>query len=175
MGELRVFNRFDIVRIMALQHEKIIDIGCNIGETFGDKATNVDIHSLEDKRKESGDPNLVIPNYIHANGEDMPFIKDKAYDVAVCSEVLEHTSDPLKLLNEAQRIANVIIVCVPNEYEWTPDHTPFQNSDHKRSFTEQAFFQLITDSGLKVVEAITLRYAGWSYWIVEGLSKNVNT
>jgi ubiquinone/menaquinone biosynthesis C-methylase UbiE len=174
MKELRVYNRFEIIREMALIHDKIIDIGCNIGETFGARATNVDIHSLEDKRKESGDPNLIIPNFIHASGESLPMIKDLEYDCAVCSEVLEHTEDPLKLLNEAQRIARILVICVPLEFEWAKERRPFQNSDHKRSYTEQDFFKLIYESGLKIVEAITLRYDGWSYVLVEGISKNIH-
>lgn len=171
----KIYTRVDIIREMATVHEKIIDIGCHCAETFGDRATNVDIASLEKLREAEKNPNLVIPNFIHADGENLYMIKDGEYDVAVVMEVLEHTNDPLKLLNEAQRVARVIIICVPNEYEWNPIHTPFQNTDHKRQYTDTTFMQLIYESKMTIIQYIHILYSGWSYMIAECLSKNVNT
>lgn len=162
-------DRWTIMRLLA--HGKIIDIGCNTGEMLGDKATNVDIHSLEDKRKESGDPNLVIPNFVQADANDLPF-KDQEFDTALLGEILEHMDDPVHTLEEAQRVAKMVIFSVPNEYLWTEDKKPFTHYDHKNNFDEQKVFDLIIASGLKLVEYMKIFYAGWSYFIVIGVSKN---
>jgi ubiquinone/menaquinone biosynthesis C-methylase UbiE len=165
-----MIDRRNLIKAMA--YGKIVDIGCNIGETFGERATNVDIHSLEDKRKESGDPNLMIPNFVQADANHLPF-KDQEYDTAVMGEILEHMDNPVITLNEAQRVAKLIIFSVPNEHQWSADKKPFTHYDHKTNFDEQKVFELIMQTELKLLEYIKLIYAGWSYFIVAGLSKHV--
>lgn len=164
-----IFDRGTIMKSLA--HGKIIDIGCNLGEMFGDKATNVDIHSLEDKRKESGNPNLVIPNFVQADANHLPF-ENQEYDTAIMGEILEHMDDPVATLNEAQRIAKMIIFSVPNEYQWAEDKKPFTHYDHKNNFDEQKVFDLVLKSGLQFMEYMKIIYAGWSYFIVVGASKH---
>ena len=99
---------------MALSHEKIVDIGCSFGEMFGDRATNVDIYSPEQRRgwiTNSGISIPDIPNFCHASADKLPF-KDKEYDVAVLSEIIEHigVEDPAAVVNEAQRVAKSVII-----------------------------------------------------------------
>ena len=151
---------------------KIIDIGCNIGELFGNKATNVDKSSLSDLRKESGNKNLIIPNYVQADAKDLPF-EDLEFDLAFLGEILEHVDDPLAVLNEAQRVAHVIIFTVPNESEWDPRLKPFTNSGHVRNFDEEMVLNLIFSSGLHLIEYMKLNVGGWSHFIVRGVSKHV--
>jgi len=150
---------------------RIVDIGCNIGTMFGDKAVNVDSASLSELREETDDKNLVIPNFVHADANSLPF-KDYSFDYAVLSELLEHVDDPVGVLNEAQRVAFVVVICVPNEYEWFPEHKPFWNPGHKRFFDEESLKKLVGESGLKIAEVIKLSYFGWSYFVLVGLSKN---
>lgn len=169
---MRIFSRNDILKTIATG--KIVDIGCSIGGMFGERATNVDRCSIEQLRNESKDPNLVIPNFVHAEAEKLPF-KDKEYDWAVLGDMLEHVDDPIVVLNEAQRIAKNVIISVPNEYEWASFNEPFGNSDHRRWFTEQSFFKLLRDSELAVTEYMKLNYSGWAYFIAIGASKNTIT
>lgn len=151
---------------------KIVDIGCNIGELFGDKAVNVDRASFSDLRKESGNEKLEIPNFVQADAEDLPF-EDFSFDLAYLGEILEHVDDPLVVLNEAQRVAHVIVFTVPNESEWDPRLKPFTNSGHKRVFDETMVIDLINDSDLKLIEYMKLGVGGWSHFIVRGVSKHV--
>jgi len=167
-----IFDRSCIIRNTVTG--KIADIGCSIGGMFGERATNVDRCSIEQLRNESKDPNLIIPNFIHAEAEKLPF-KDKEYDWAVLGDMLEHVDDPLVVLDEAQRIAKNVIITVPNEYEWASFNEPFGNSDHRRWFTEQSFFRMLKDSGLGVAEYMKLNYGGWAYFIAIGVSKNART
>jgi ubiquinone/menaquinone biosynthesis C-methylase UbiE len=167
-----IFDRATIMKSLA--YGKIVDIGCNLGEMFGDKATNVDIHSLEDKRKESGNPALVIPNFVQADANHLPFEKQE-FDTAILGEILEHMDDPVQTLNEAQRIAKIIIFSVPNEYQWSEEKKPFTHYDHKNNFNEQKVFDLIMKSELRLLEYIKIIYAGWSYFMVVGVSKHAST
>jgi len=166
---MRIFYRPDIIKNIV--SGKIVDIGCSIGGMFGERATNVDRCSIEQLRDESKDPNLIIPNFVHAEAENLPF-EDKEYDWAVLGDMLEHVDDPIAVLNEAQRISKNVIITVPNEYEWAEHLDPFGNSDHKRWFTELSFFKLLRDSGLTVTEYMKLNYAGWAYFIAIGVSKS---
>jgi 2-polyprenyl-3-methyl-5-hydroxy-6-metoxy-1,4-benzoquinol methylase len=159
------------ILMKALAYGKIIDIGCNIGDMFGERATNVDIHSLEEKRKESGNPNLVIPNFVQADANHLPF-GNLEFDTAVLGEILEHMEDPVATLNEAQRVAKLILFSVPNEWQWSAEMKPFTHYDHKTNFDEQKVFDVILESKLRLIEYFKIMYAGWSYFIVQGLSKN---
>lgn len=163
-----VFDRGTLMR--ALAQGRIVDIGCNLGEMFRDKATNVDIHSLEDKRKESGNPNLIIPNFVQADANRLPFANQE-FTTAVLGEILEHMDDPVATLNEAQRVAKIILFSVPNEYQWSEEKKPFTHYDHKTNFDEQKVFELVLKSELRLIEYFKIMYAGWSYFIVQGISK----
>jgi ubiquinone/menaquinone biosynthesis C-methylase UbiE len=163
-----VLDRWCILRNLATG--KILDVGCNIGEMFGDRATNVDIHSLEDKRKESGNPNLIIPNFVQADANKLPF-PDQSYDTVILAEILEHMDDPVATLNEAQRVGKLILISVPNEFQWSEDKKPFTHYDHKTNFDEQKIYDLIKNSGLILIAYYKILYSGWSYFIVQGYSK----
>lgn len=169
---MSIIDRHSI--LTQIPYGKIVDIGCSIGGMFGERATNVDRCSLEQLRDESKNPNLIIPNFIHADAENLPF-NDQEYDFSILGDMLEHVDDPLVVLNEAQRIAKKVLISVPNEYEWAPHNEPFGNDDHKRWFTEPSFFRLLKDSGLIIIEYIKLNYAGWAYFIAIGISKNAKS
>lgn len=149
---------------------KIINIGCCIGDLFGDRATQVDILSLDYIRKLAKNPDLVIPNFVQADAYALPFT-DQSYDTAVLSEILEHLDDPVLALNEAQRVAKTILFCVPNEYQWLDEKKPFMNPGHIINFDEKKVFDLISLSGLIPLEYYKIIYQGWSYFIVQGVSK----
>lgn len=164
-------DRGSLVSLLA--YGKIVDIGCNIGNMFGDKATNVDHHSLDFLRKESGNPDLDIPNFIQAEAENLP-LDTQSYDTAVLSEILEHVDDPVIVLNEAQRVAKTIVFTVPNEYQWAKDKKPFTHSSHKTNFDEKQIFDLLMETKLNLIEFYKLWYQGWSYFVVQGASKYNN-
>ena len=151
---------------------KIVDIGCAIGDMFGNKAVNVDIKSLDEMKAEAkpchGD--IEIPNYIQADAENLPF-KDKEFDVAVLSEILEHIANPVAAICEARRVARFVIICVPNEYLWSPDKNPFapyEQSGHIRRFTSAILHDTVMESGIEVLEYMDWQYLGWAYFIVIG-------
>ena len=108
--------RFTWIGNQYTNSDKIIDIGCNKGYTFSDfnrkNIISVDIDKYD------------IENFVQANAHSLPF-KNKEFDIAVLGEILEHVEDPIQVLKEAKRVANKIVITVPNEYEWTEELNPF--------------------------------------------------
>jgi len=101
----------------------IVDIGSNKGHLFEDwdrsKITSVDIDLYD------------LPNFVRANADNLPF-PDNHFDQAVLAEIVEHTKDPIKVLSEAHRVANKVIITVPYEYEWDTNLEPFAKLEDKR-------------------------------------------
>jgi len=103
----------------------ILDVGCGtgIGITFpmaslGYKILGIDIDlsSVEEANKIN-----IYPNASFFNG----FIEEKAdlkdIDIIICSEVLEHVSNPLKFLLSLKcclKKEGLIILTIPNGYGW---------------------------------------------------------
>jgi len=58
---------------------------------------------------------------IQGDWDSLPF-KEKAFDLVVLSDCLEHTLEPAKLLKEINRITKILILTVPNEDIVYPYH-----------------------------------------------------
>jgi len=88
----------------------LLDVGCGGGvlsEEFariGCQVTGIDPSgpSLEVARRHADRSGLSI-DYREARGEEIPF-EDGRFDVVVCCDVLEHVSDPEKVVIEAARV-----------------------------------------------------------------------
>jgi len=170
--EIKLMAKGDIIHsfIPNIDNKKIIDIGSGVSPIFGDKSTNVDKTTLAYFKKKLKDDNFSIPNYIEADAHALPF-ENGEFDYAILSEILEHVDEPIKVLDEAQRVAAVVIATVPNEYQWSDDKKPFTNKGHVRYFTEETLHKLVVDSGLHILEFIKVWVQGWCHFILVGISK----
>jgi len=84
----------------------VLDVGCgdnphgsvncdlNVGQTLegGDQKRGIVIVPKQ------------IPNFVKCSGLQLPF-RDRSFEEAVCSHVIEHTTDPTQLLKELIRVA----------------------------------------------------------------------
>jgi SAM-dependent methyltransferase len=101
---------------------KILDIGGNMGQMFEGwpdrhNVTTVDLDLYG------------IPNFVRASAERLPF-RNKAYDIVVLAEILEHCQAPVQALMEAKRVARAkVIITVPNEWEWPKAYNPFMPTE----------------------------------------------
>ena len=113
-------DRYQWIRSKCSPSQKIVDIGGNDGHTFFSwdrkNITTVDLDVYE------------IENFVRANAEKLPF-KDKEFEVAILAEILEHLDNPVQALKEAKRVADKIIITVPNEHEWASSLNPFMKPE----------------------------------------------
>lgn len=114
------FYKALIEEIERLKPDSILDVGCGEGFTL-ERLRNLGIGKrLEgidslDRAIEIG--KKVHPELILRQGSiyDLPY-KDNAFDLVICSEVLEHIDDPEKGLKELVRVSGKhCILSVPNE------------------------------------------------------------
>lgn len=161
-----------LVRTLVPNNACAVDIGACYGELFGEKAANVDIRSIDEIKEayaKTHNTELVVPNFIQADAANLPFEND-VFDYAVLNEILEHVDDPVRVLNEAKRVASVVVICVPNEYDWAKNRNPFSSqSGHKRFYNDQMLADLFKEANFKVLEFMKLTYLGQSYFIICGL------
>jgi len=96
----------EIKKIVDIHEDtKILDVGCGISTV---------LHFLNGKRygidplAESYKNLYKYPEDIHiqkAEGEKIPFI-DKYFDIVFCSNVIDHVSDPQKVVDNISRVLN---------------------------------------------------------------------
>ena len=99
-------------------------------------------------------------------------IPDDMGDLVICTEVLEHVADPVKFLGEVIRVARPgaqLLISVPDSrseqfVSATAPPQCFQEPNHIRIYTDQAFAQLILDAGLEI-ESHQFNGCFWSmFW-----------
>lgn len=109
-----------LVEIALLKPHSILDVGCGEGFTLerlhekkiGTRLVGIDFLDLAIQigKKERPYLDLKVGNIY-----DIPF-KSNAFDLVICSEVLEHIDDPEKGLSELKRVTNKhLALSVPNE------------------------------------------------------------
>lgn len=98
----------------------ILDAGCGEGFTM-DKLAKFGIGKKIEGIEHSKDAltlgRKLFPNLTFKEGSvyNMPY-KNNSFDLVVCTEVLEHVDEPLKVIREVLRVAKKdIIISVPNE------------------------------------------------------------
>ncbi len=102
-----------------------------------------------------GDPTQFTP--LLADAVDMPFAAE-SFDVVSAAAVIEHITQPLRMLHNIQRIlrpAGICILTTPNPlFEWIAARVGRLPEDqHRHTFDLLLLRRLMTQAGFEIVEA----------------------
>jgi 2-polyprenyl-3-methyl-5-hydroxy-6-metoxy-1,4-benzoquinol methylase len=158
-------------------HQTIIDIGCGDGRAIkfcSQRKAHVifmDLNETKIKRLEKELNNTNAGKVDGIVGDCTAIdIKDNTGDIIICTEVLEHVDDPVKVMTELARIGKpdaIYILTVPDPagealMKVTAPPIYFKKPNHIRIFEREEFRSLATNAGLKITEQ---SYHG-AYWCI---------
>jgi predicted SAM-dependent methyltransferase len=161
-------DRVSWIREQARGARSVVDIGCFDAPATRNlqNCTWVDVLSYEQITELSKQqPPFPREKFVQTDAARLPFT-DRQFGVAILSEILEHVALPLVVLKEAARVAEKVLVTVPNEGEWDAKRNPFTNPGNVRVYTEQLLRQHLEEAGYKDYQLGRLDYDGWSFLTV---------
>jgi len=111
--------RYDLQIVADLidDNSKVIDIGCGDGVLveFLEKEKNVKAHGIEVESKRVSRAVGKGLSIIQGNADDdLQYYGDKSFDYAILGQTLQVMSKPKDVLEEALRIADKVILVIPN-------------------------------------------------------------
>jgi 2-polyprenyl-3-methyl-5-hydroxy-6-metoxy-1,4-benzoquinol methylase len=161
-GRLGGFQTDRVRRMIApiVAGESVLDVGCNSGYLRSWLPPTCRVEGVDVA------PALVelAAARLHraqvAPAEELPY-GDRAVDVIVLGEILEHVHDPIAVLVEARRVARRLIVgSTPHEGgKWGPrgSKPPALHRFHVRCFTADELRATLEAAGLRAIGIETIR------------------
>lgn len=109
---MKTSNPVSRFHLSAKRKDKVIEVGCGHDPH---KRANVVVDKFVDiNTHRSGDLKILKhQKFVQADGQDLPF-KDKEFDYAICTHVLEHVDDPIAFIKEQTRVAKRGYLEVPS-------------------------------------------------------------
>lgn len=135
---------------------KILDVGCGTGlilKAMHDQFPKVQLFACDTQPVKQYLSSTIQFKKVNFSGK-IPF-KANFFDVVICTMVLEHLTDPLKLMNEIQKVLKPkgrVYLNTPHISSlWVPAGSHFfDDYTHVRPFSEISMTRLVQDAGLKV-------------------------
>ncbi|MGH9142270.1 MAG: class I SAM-dependent methyltransferase, partial [Vicinamibacterales bacterium] len=151
-----------LARVNALRGRDILEVGCGEGMMFsgtGIQPVQMDVSVTRVSRAVGRGRWLLC-----ADGYDLPFA-GQSFEAVLLVAVLEHTSEPWRLLAEAHRVlkpGGKIVVVVPNDWTMSVGRLllrkfPIRYPDHLTTIPPRRMRRWLRD-GFRVVEDFTLPF-----------------
>ncbi|MDB5284033.1 MAG: Methyltransferase type 12 [Bacteroidota bacterium] len=159
-----------------------LDIGANAGiyskmiSDFGFKSVygiDIDDHQLDKAKKyfTSDKPDKLVW-FENANAETLP--TDKKYDFIVCSEVIEHTTNPAKVISNIKAMlteGGIAVISLPNGmslpfalswvgYKVKGRPIPGELADHMK-YPSYRTLSLFSNGGVKIIKSTGTNLVYW--------------
>ena len=154
---------------MIRSQETVLEVGCSTGYISEklklEKQCTVVGIEVDESAAELARRRVGVPIFV-CSGElpDLPLEYVGRFDVVLCADVVEHTSNPLQFIEHLKRYAlptGRFIFSVPNIAHWTSrlnllrgkwQYTAWGLLDytHLRFFTLDSAYRLLEDAGLRV-------------------------
>ena len=150
----------DIVRSYIVG-DKVVDLGCGGNKTIPTAIGVDEIAKGDQIPMLVGKHSVSEADVVADVTKKLPF-KDKEFDTLIARHILEHISDPVKVLKEWSRIAERLIITVPNQEECSV--IPL-NPEHLHAWSPDTLASIAELVGLRVVES-KVHYNGISFTIV---------
>jgi len=141
------------------QAEHVLDVGCNSGYITEFLPRNCIADGVD------AAPALVelAKKRLHraqvGEAETLPY-QDRAVDVVILGEILEHVHDPIVVLLEARRVARRLIVgSTPHESgTWGPNgkRAPVHHRFHVRCYDRATLLDVLELAGLREIQESTI-------------------
>jgi len=101
----------------------VLDIGCGTGEMItlpiAEEGYNVTGIDIDEKSIKKAKEKNIYSNTSFICGDLKNNLPEKKFDIIICSEVLEHLTNPGETLNELRRLMkkdSLLIITIPNGY-----------------------------------------------------------
>ncbi len=160
-----------------LKFNKIADVGAGAGNilallsnyNFGNQLTAIEISDsaiAQIKKKQINKLHQIVS----FDGYNIPF-DDNAFDLVICSHVMEHVEFPRKLLREIKRISKYQIFEVPIDFSFQVDKKfkHFTSYGHINIYTPALFKFLLKTEGF---QPINQKYALYDKNVIKLQLKN---
>ncbi len=151
---------------------KVLDIGCGFGQSLGyHRERGCDVYGVE------ADNNIrkVIEKYgfnVKVGLFDASDYKDDFFDYVTMDQVLEHTINPIEIMEGIEKIIKEngkIVISIPNSNGWGAKvfgkrwinwHIPY----HLQHFSEKSIRIMAKKANLDVVSIKTITSSEWLYY-----------
>jgi len=157
----------EVLRLIRMQNAKtILDVGCRTGFLLFHMATRalltygrgVDINTSSIKTCNTVAERLNLTHklsFTEAMFED--YTDDRAYDIGVMTDVLEHCISPETFLKKAREFTGKLVISVPVDCPNIPGRpNDWKHQEHVRVIDKDAAQKLFADTGWKAINYSSL-------------------
>ena len=158
-----------VTSLLPKEAKRVLDVGCSSAILTAEvaknlkksKITGIDSYKKAIEFAKSKYPHLEL---LVADAHKLPF-KDNTFDLVICTETLEHVTDPKKCLLEMKRVlkknGRAIISMDSGSltfriiwYFWTKTKGRVWESAHLHEFNARVLEDLIKEAGFKITKKV---------------------
>lgn len=158
-----------VIRFLPKNAVRVLDVGCSSAVLTAEiakslpksKVTGVDSYKKVIDFAKAKYPHLQL---LVADAHKLPFA-DKSFDLVICTETLEHVTDPKKVLLEIKRVLSKngrAIISMDSGsflfrtiwYFWTKTKGRVWENAHLHEFNAQVLENLIKEAGFKITKKV---------------------